>query len=336
MTENKKQLSLFGGFTEIKNKNCPYCNKLLKIVDSRHLLHCSNYRKTLPVKEQNHLNLLDSILTTSNLYLPKGIAELNLPNGEKLDFIFVDGKFCGFLSQLSKILREEYDTTKKRYYRLCKEELAPNYYGITYQKRITRKRLLRDFGKGQNVPTLSESSTYVLLREDDMIYLASRATSNTSKLTTKYLIDYSLKAKKWISDLIYKLGKCNNREFLFLCAWLRLGYALDEITPQRWYRLPNTTRRVDFRLHEGELLVEIDARDLELHDPLRDKTTDRCFFSKGKFVIRFLNSEIDKNPLKCVRETINIAKNQGIYIKQQVLPTFIKGFIPNKVDGGTN
>ena len=50
-----------------------------------------------------------------------------------------------------------------------KKEIAPNYYGITYQKRITRKRLLRDFGKGQNVPTLSESSTYVLLREDDII-----------------------------------------------------------------------------------------------------------------------------------------------------------------------
>lgn len=37
-----------------------------------------------------------------------------------------------------------------------------------------RKRLLRDFEKGQNVPTLSASSTYILLREGDMIYFAKQ------------------------------------------------------------------------------------------------------------------------------------------------------------------
>jgi len=40
-----------------------------------------------------------------------------------------------------------------------------------------------------------------------------------------------------------------------------------------------------------------------------------------------MNEEIEREPLKCVRETINIAKENGIYIAQQILPTFIKGFL---------
>jgi len=326
------QLDLFGKKTTLKKdkKQCPYCKSWFKSVDQRHLIHCSEYRKSLPIKEQNHLNLLDGILKTTNLYLPKDHALIDLPDGKKLDFIFVDGHFCGFLFQLSEVLGENYDATRMRYNRLCKEELASNLHGITYKKKITRKRLLKDFGTEQNVRSFPESATYILLREDDMIYLSSRATSNTAKLTTKYLIDYSLKAKKWISDLIYKLGKCNNREFKFLCAWLRLGYALEEIIPQQWYRLPYTVRRVDFKLGDGKLLVEIDAREIEQHDPNRDKPTDRWFFERGKLIIRFMNSEIDDNALKVVRQTINIAKQHGLYIKQEVLPLFIKGFVKNK------
>lgn len=325
------QIDLFGESVSIneKDKTCPYCHKFLKVIDNRHLIRCSAYRKTLPVKEEKALNMIDSVLKSTNLYLPKDTSTIALPNGEQLDFIFVNGAFCGFLPQLSKVLGEEYQTTYRRYSRLKKKKLAPNIFGISYQKKITRARLLRDFYDVQKVHQLKGDKTVILLREDDMIFLASKST--TADLTTKFLIDYFLKAKKWISDLIYKLGRCNNREFLFLCAWLRLGYALDEIEPQRWYRLPNTTRRVDFRLKDGEILVEIDARDLELHDPYRDKTTDRWFIQKKKLMIRFMNSEVDKNPLKCVRETINIAKEHGIYIAQQVLPTFIKGF-KNKIE----
>lgn len=331
------QIDIFGEIVTDERKKCPYCKKELKTIDNRHLLHCSEYRKNLPVKEEKALNVIDSILKSTNLFLPKDVSYIELPNNKKLDFIFVDGVFVGFLFQLSEALEEAYDATRMRYNRLCKEELAPNLYSISYQKKITRTRLLRDFKTEHFVRSLPTTPTYILLREDDMIYLASRSTSNQSKLTTKYLIDYSLKAKKWISDLIYKLGRCNNREFLFLCAWLRLGWALEEIEPQRWYRLPHLTRRVDFRLKDGEIIVELDARDLNLHDPLKDKSTDRWFLEQGKLMIRFMNSEIDKNPLKCVRETINIARNHGIYIKQNILPTFIKGFIQkNKKNEGAH
>lgn len=332
MTEKSKQISLFGRIVERKEKQkeCPYCHNFYKFIDSRHLIHCKSYRKNLPVREEKALNLIDSILMSSSLYLPKDTSQITLPNGDILDFIFVDGEFCGFLPQLSEALGEKYDTTRIRYNRFCKSELIPNIYEISYQKRITRKRLLRDFPSEHNVRLEKGGKSLILLREDDMIYLSSQANSKRAKLTTKLLINYFLKAKKWICDFIYKLGRCNNREFLFLCAWLRLGYALEEIEAQRWYRLPNTTRRVDFRLHEGEILIELDARELELHDPYRDKTTDRWFISKGKVIIRFMNSEIDKNPLKCVRETINITKELGIQIKELILPTFIKGFKKNK------
>jgi len=80
----------------------------------------------------------------------------------------------------------------------------------------------------QYVLELQPGPSRILLREDDMIYLASISTFEKTKQTLKYLIEFALKAKYWITDLIYKLGRCNNREFLFLCAWLRLGYALDE------------------------------------------------------------------------------------------------------------
>ena len=46
-----------------------------------------------------------------------------------------------------------------------------------------------------------------------------------------------------------------------------------------------------------------------------------------------MNEEVDQNPLAVVRETINILKENGIYIKQEVLPTFIKGFLKNKKEG---
>ena len=282
------------------------------------------------MKEEKVLNVIDSILKSTDLYLPKDVSYIKLKNGRKFDFIFADGVFVGFLFQLSEALGEKSGTTWKRYKDLCKKELAPHIYGISYKKKITRERLIRDFKDRLPVDSFPTSSTLILLREDDINFLASKSTrSATADLITKQLIDYFLRAKKWICDLIYKLGRCNNREFLFLCAWLRLGYALDEIEPQRWYRLPDTARRVDFRLKEGEILVEIDAKELELHDPARDKTTDRWFFQKGKLMIRFMNSEIDKNPLKCVRETINIAKQHGVYITHQVLPTFIKGFVKN-------
>jgi len=326
------QIDLFGMKIEIKEKEtqCPYCKNAFKIVDTRHLLHCSAYRKTLPAKKEARLDFIDSILLNTSLYLPKDVSQITLPNGKKLDFIFVDGRFCGFLFQVSDAINEKYDATRMRYNRLCKIELAPNIKGITYQKKITTDRLIRDFKTELPVRSFKKAKSLVLLREDDMVFLMSKSTtSKESDLITKYLIDYFFKAKEWICDLIYKLGKCNNREFLFFCAWLRLGYALEEIEPQYWYRLPNTTRRVDFRLKDGEILVEIDAEDIKIHSPKRDKTTDRWFFSKGKILIRFLNSEIDREPLKCVRETINIAKENGIYITHQILPTFIKGFLGN-------
>lgn len=269
-------------------------------------------------------------MTSSTLTLPKDHAKLQLPNGKEMDFIFVDGYFVGFLFQLAQALGETLHTTYLRYSRLLKRQLAPNYYGINYQKKMTWDRLVREFTGTLPVTQFPKAPTFVLLREDDLIFLASKSTtSKDADLITKYLIDYALKARNWISDFIFKLGKCNNREFLFLCAWLRLGYALEEIVPQQWYRLPDTTRRVDFRLFQGEMLVEIDAKGLDLHDPLRDKSTDRVFFQKGKIVIRFMNAEIDANPLKCVRETIDIAKSKGIPITQQVLPTFVKGFVLN-------
>lgn len=295
-------------------------------MDNRHLIHCTEYRKNLPTKEVNKLEVLDTILTTSTIYLTKDHSFLTLPNGKRLDFLLIDGVLCTFLPQLAEALEEKYGTLWKRYDELTKEK-TPEILRIRYQKKITSKRLLREFSNLLPVDLVEGGRSRILVREDDMLYLAATATKLSSRMSLRYLIDYSITARNWITDLIYKLGKCNNREFKFLCAWLRLGWALEEITPQRWYRLPTTYRRIAFRLHEGELLVEIDARDIEIHDPYRDKTTDRWFFEKGKLLIRFMNSEIDKNPLKCVRETINIAKGNGIIIKQEVLPNFIKGFI---------
>lgn len=331
MTEKNTQLDLSGKLVKIKEKKeqCPYCYKFLKIVDSRHLLRCPKYRQTLPLETQNRLNTVDSILMSTTLYLPKEHSQIILPNEKILDFIYVDGQFVGFLPQLSDALGENYDATRMRYKRLCSKEIAPNMFGITYQKKITTKRLLRNFNTELGVRIDLRAKTRILLREDDMIFLASKSTkAKDADLIVKYLIDFALKAKYWITDLIYKLGRCNNREFKFLCAWLRLGWALEEIEPQRWYRLPTTNRRIDFRFADGKLLVGLD--NVKEHDRFRDITTDREFVEKGKLFLRFDNSEVDENPLKVVRDIIRIAKKREIYIKQEVLPTFIKGFLIKK------
>ena len=89
------QIDLFGKKIEIKEKEaqCPHCKKALKTIDSRHLIHCLEYRKTLPVKKEARLDFIDALLLNTELYLPKDMSQVILPNGEKLDFIFVDGAF---------------------------------------------------------------------------------------------------------------------------------------------------------------------------------------------------------------------------------------------------
>ena len=47
---------------------------------------------------------------------------------------------------------------------LRKKELAPNIYGIIYQKKITRKRLLRDFKDRLGVDSFPTGPTLILLR----------------------------------------------------------------------------------------------------------------------------------------------------------------------------
>ncbi len=278
------------------------------------------------LQKQEKSNILKKNLTSTSLYLPKNLLSLKMPGGKMLDFIFVDGQICCFLLQLAEILDEDYAITLRLFNEGCRDILAPEYFGISLKKRITKRRLIRDFNMKHFIQKHLEHASYVLLKEDDLIYLTSRFTSNKAKLILKFFINHFYKAKRWICDLIYKLGKCNNREFLFLCAWLRLGWALEEIIPQRWYKLPTTTRRVDFRLHQGEILVEIDAGDIKLHDPHRDKSTDRLFLEKGKLLVRFMNEEIDQNPLKCVRQLIKIMNSHGIIVKQEILPLYIQGF----------
>jgi len=61
--------------------------------------------------------------------------------------------------------------------KLCNKQIAPNTYGINYKKKITTKRLNRDFNTELPVRLLEKVSTRILLREDDMIFMASKSTS---------------------------------------------------------------------------------------------------------------------------------------------------------------
>ena len=311
-----------------KFETCKYCGYKAKKIDTRHYKHCFRspyFKNKLKPTTQNRLGIINDILLTSKLYLPSDLAELILKNGEKIHMGFIDGNFVCLAPEFARAFKETPKTMAERWRNEKKKGM------ISYPKKITYKRLSTEFGRLMKSAKVGRAPTYILLREDDMIYLASIPSHKQAKLSLKELIAFNLKAKYWITDLIYKLGKCNNREFKFLCAWLRLGYALEEIIPQQWYRLPNNiNRRIDFRLHNGELLVEID--DVKEHDRFKDITTDREFFEKNKLIIRFGNREIDDNALKVVRQTINIAKKYGVFIKQEVLPEFIKGFIKNKVE----
>lgn len=321
--------NLFGETVKITNlETCKYCGYKAKKIDNRHYKHCFKspyFKSKLKPTTQNRLGMINNILLNTSLYLPKDLTTITLHNDKVIHMAFIDGNFVCLAPEFARAFNETPKTMAQRWRNEKKKGM------ISYPKKITYKRLSTEFGRLMKKAMVGRASTYILLREDDMIYLASIPSHKQAKLALKELIVFNLKAKYWITDLIYKLGKCNNREFKFLCAWLRLGYALEEIIPQQWYRLPNKiNRRIDFKLHEGELLVEID--NVEAHNRYKDITTDRAFFEKNKLIIRFENSEIDENPLKVVRQTINIAKKYKIFIKQEVLPTFIKGFVKNKVE----